>query len=122
MKFKGYCSLYDTNYYDAFIVDKHAFKESDGRKVPVLKDYGLNDPNNVVGYAIINDTDKGVIAHCVINDDVIINDDTVLDAHITFVKRADNNPVHIVSGKVKAVYLSTKEYCSLHDSVTIEEE
>lgn len=122
MKIKGYCSLYDVNYYDAFIIDKNAFKESDGCIVPVVKSYNPNDPNNVVGYAIINDTDEGVIANCIINDGANVTEDTVLDGHIISVIRADNNPVRITSGKVAAVYLATSKQCRLHKPVTIKEE
>lgn len=119
-KFTGYCSLYNVNYYDTFIVMPHAFYSSDTKKVPVLKKYNLSDPNCVIGYAILSTkNDIGVEAMCFLNEDIEI-DDIVLDGHITDVLYAEDLntiPRPVISGTIRTIVLQPKEGCPYHECV-----
>lgn len=119
-KFKGYCSLYNVNYYDTFIIKPHVFDADDGKRVPILKDYNLNDPNSAIGYALLSTkNDIGVMAICFL-DEYINIDNIVLDGHITDVVYAEdlNAPRLVLSGNIRVVVLNQKEACPNHECVT----
>lgn len=119
-KFTGYCSLYNVNYYDEFIIMPHAFDNNDAKRVPVLKDYNF-DPNSVIGYAILSTAnDIGVAAMCFLNEDIEI-DNIVLDGYITDVCYAEDlniAPKQVVSGNIRCIVLNHKGACPNHECVT----
>lgn len=120
-RFTGYCSLYNVNYYDVFMIIPHAFDNSDTKRVPVLKDYNFIDPNCVVGYAILSTkNDIGAAAACFLNEDIEI-DNVVLDGYVTDVLYGEDfniRPRQVISGNIKAIILRRKEDCPYHECVT----
>jgi HK97 family phage prohead protease len=66
--FSGYATKYGLLCADGRTIEKGAFKHNDGTKVPLVWQHLHNDPNNVLGYAILQHRDDGVYAYCYLND------------------------------------------------------
>ena len=47
---------------------KDAFKDNDGKSVPLVWNHQHNDPTNVLGHALLQNRDEGVYAYCTFND------------------------------------------------------
>ena len=47
---------------------KDAFKDHDGKSVPLVWNHQHNDPTNVLGHALLQNRDEGVYAYCTFND------------------------------------------------------
>ena len=123
--FSGYCSLYDTNYYNKFTIDKYALADSDGKRVPLVKKEGVDfsDPKSVIGVAYLTQTETGIRADCHSFIDVpIIEPDShlALDAYIIKVTKESNN--HVTNGTIQYVSLVTSFRCPMHDSIKEEKE
>ena len=65
--FSGYATKNDLKCADGRIIRKDAFKECDGQIVPLVWQHLHNEPTNVLGHALLENKDDGVIAHCVVN-------------------------------------------------------
>ena len=66
--FSGWATKNDLKCSDGLTIVKNAFKENDGRKVPLIWNHEHNDPNNVLGHAKLENRDDGVYAYCTFND------------------------------------------------------
>lgn len=66
--FKGYCTKNNIKCADGRTIRKDAFKECDGQKVPLVWNHLHNSPDNVIGYAILENRDEGVYAYGYFND------------------------------------------------------
>ena len=53
---------------DGRTIMKDAFKECDGKTVPLVWNHQHNDPINVLGHALLENRDEGVYAYCSLND------------------------------------------------------
>ena len=53
---------------DGRTILKDAFKENDGQKVPLVWNHQHDDPDNVLGHALLENRDEGVYAYCAFND------------------------------------------------------
>lgn len=53
---------------DGRIILRDAFKDSDGQTVPLVWNHIHNDPNEVLGHALLENRDEGVYAYCKFND------------------------------------------------------
>lgn len=61
--FSGYATKYDLRCTDGRTIRKGAFKHSDGRRIPLVWQHVHSDPNNILGYAILEHRDDGVYAY-----------------------------------------------------------
>lgn len=66
--FSGWATKNNLKCSDGLIIIKDAFKENSGRKVPLIWNHIHNDPNNVLGHAMLENRDDGVYAYCTFND------------------------------------------------------
>lgn len=66
--FSGWATKNDLRCSDGRTIRKNAFKDDDGRKVPLVWMHQHNDPENVLGHAILENRDEGVYAYCCFND------------------------------------------------------
>lgn len=66
--FSGYATRNDLLCGDGRTIRKDAFKENDGCEVPLVWNHEHNDPNAVLGHAILENRDDGVYAYGVFND------------------------------------------------------
>lgn len=66
--FSGYATKNDLTCGDGRIIRKDAFKDCDGKTVPLVWHHIHNDPMNVLGHADLENRDDGVYAYCSFND------------------------------------------------------
>lgn len=66
--FSGYATRNDLLCGDGRTIRKDAFKENDGCEVPLVWNHEHNDPNAVLGHAVLENRDDGVYAYGVFND------------------------------------------------------
>lgn len=53
---------------DGRIIRKDAFKHNDGQTVPLVWNHQHNDPDEVLGHALLENRDEGVYAYCKFNE------------------------------------------------------
>lgn len=66
--FSGWATRNDLLCTDGRTIRKDAFKKNDGRTVPLVWNHQHNDPNNVLGHALLENRNEGVYAYCTLND------------------------------------------------------
>lgn len=66
--FGGWATRNDLTCADGRIIKKDAFKGQNGQTVPLVWMHNHNDPNNVLGFAHLENRDDGVYAHCEFNN------------------------------------------------------
>lgn len=66
--FSGWATRNDILCTDGRTIRKDAFKECDGKTVPLVWNHQHNDPENVLGHAMLKNMDEGVYAYCSFND------------------------------------------------------
>lgn len=52
---------------DGRVIMKDAFKDCDGKQVPLVWNHRHNEPENVLGYAMLHNAEEGVRANCYFN-------------------------------------------------------
>ena len=66
--FSGWATRNDIECSDGRTIMKDAFKHNDGQKVPLVWNHQHNDPNEVLGHAILENRSEGVYAYGKFND------------------------------------------------------
>ena len=66
--FCGWATRNDLKCSDGRIIRRDAFKHNDGQTVPLVWNHEHNDPNAVLGHALLENRDEGVYAYCRFND------------------------------------------------------
>ena len=66
--FSGWATKNDLKCSDGRTIRRNAFKENDGKVVPLVWQHMHNDPTNVLGHALLENRDEGVYAYCTFND------------------------------------------------------
>lgn len=66
--FSGWATRSNVKCSDGRIILSHAFKDNDGSTVPLVWNHDHNNPNNVLGYAYLENRENGVYAYCSFND------------------------------------------------------
>ena len=66
--FSGWATKNNLKCSDGRTILKDAFKENDGQKVPLVWNHQHNDPENVLGHALLENREEGVYAYCAFND------------------------------------------------------
>lgn len=66
--FSGWATKNDLLCGDGRTIRKDAFKHNDGQTVPLVWNHRHNDPNDVLGHALLENRDDGVYAYCTFND------------------------------------------------------
>jgi len=65
--FSGYATRNDLLCSDGRTIRKDAFKHCDGQTVPLVYSHNHNDPDNILGHALLENRDDGVYAYCTFN-------------------------------------------------------
>jgi hypothetical protein len=66
--FSGWATRNDLLCADGRTIRKDAFKHNDGQTVPLVWNHGHNDPDNILGHALLENRDEGVYAYCTFNE------------------------------------------------------
>lgn len=66
--FSGWATKNHLKCSDGRTIMKDAFKENDGQTVPLVWNHQHNDPENVLGHALLENRDEGVYAYCKFNE------------------------------------------------------
>lgn len=66
--FGGYATKNDIECSDGRVIRSHAFAEQDGETVPLVWQHGHDSVDNVLGHAVLKDTEDGVRCYCTFND------------------------------------------------------
>lgn len=66
--FSGWATRNDLLCGDGRTIRKNAFKENDGTTVPLIWNHDHNNPDAVLGHALLENREEGVYAYCTLND------------------------------------------------------
>lgn len=66
--FGGYATRNDLKCSDGRVIKRDAFKSQNGQNVPLVWNHNHNNPENVLGFAHLENRDDGVYAYCSFND------------------------------------------------------
>ena len=66
--FSGWATRNDLLCGDGRTIRKNAFRDNDGQTVPLVWNHRHNEPDNVLGHAVLENRDEGVYAYCKFND------------------------------------------------------
>ena len=66
--FSGWATRANIKCSDGRTILKDAFKHNDGQKVPLVWNHKHDDPNEVLGHALLENRDEGVYAYCKFNE------------------------------------------------------
>ena len=66
--FSGWATKANLKCSDGRVIMKDAFKHNDGQTVPLVWNHQHNDPNEVLGHALLENRDEGVYTYCTFND------------------------------------------------------
>lgn len=66
--FSGWATINDIRCSDGRTIRRNAFKDCDGKRVPLVWNHNHNDPNNILGYAVLKNRPQGVYAYGKFND------------------------------------------------------
>ena len=109
--FSGWATRANLKCSDGRTIMKDAFKENDGKKVPLVWNHQHNDPLNVLGHALLENREDGVYAYCTFNDTesgqeakklVEHGDVTALSIYANKLKQQGGNVLH---GAIREVSL-----------------
>ena len=91
----GWATKFNVKCADGRTIRPGAFRECNGTKVPLVWQHMHDDPENVLGHAILYNKDEGVYAYCYFNDSKAANDAKELIRH------GDINAFSIYANKLK---------------------
>lgn len=66
--FSGYATRNDLRCSDGVTIRQNAFKDNDGKRVPLVWSHRHDSPENVLGHADLENREDGVYAYCKFND------------------------------------------------------
>ena len=95
--FSGWATRNDLRCSDGRTIRKDAFKDNDGKTVPLVWMHQHNDPANVLGHAVLQNRNEGVYAYC------YFNESEEAKAAKLRVDNKDINSLSIYAGQLKQV-------------------
>ena len=107
--FKGWATRAGLRCSDGRTIGKDAFKDQDGQTVTMVWQHRHDDPDYVIGHAILHNAPQGVIADCYINNSEkgMITKELVKNGDVTALSINANNLVHrgseVVHGVIREV-------------------
>ena len=66
--FCGWATRNDLRCSDGRTIRRDAFRDNDGKTVPLVWNHQHNEPENILGHALLENRDQGVYAYCTFND------------------------------------------------------
>ena len=109
--FSGWATRANLKCSDGRIIMKDAFKDNDGATVPMVWNHQHNDPNNVLGHALLENRDEGVYAYCKFNDSVYGKQAKLLVEHgdvnalSIYANKLQQNGSNVLHGAIREVSL-----------------
>jgi len=109
--FSGWATKYNIKCTDGRTIMHDAFKDCDGKKVPLVWNHQHNDPSAVVGYAVLEHRDEGMYTYGYFNgsdmagyakEDVVHGDVDSLSIYANKLKQQGGNVIH---GNIREVSL-----------------
>ena len=109
--FSGWATRNDIRCSDGRIIRRDAFKHNDGETVPLVWNHRHNEPEEVLGHALLENRPEGVYAYCAFNDTesgknakllVQHGDITQLSIYANKLKQQGKNVIH---GAIREVSL-----------------
>ena len=94
--FSGWATKNNIKCSDGRTIMKNAFIDNDGDTVPLVWNHQHNDPNEVLGHALLENRDEGVYAYCTFNNTE--NGKTAKE----LVRNGDVNSLSIYANKLKS--------------------
>lgn len=110
--FSGWATKFNIQCSDGRIIMKDAFKHNDGQTVPLVWNHQHNEPENILGHAVLENRKEGVYAYCYLNDTekaktakalVEHGDLAYLSIYANQLKQNGNNVVHGLIREVSLV-------------------
>ena len=109
--FSGWATRNNIRCSDGRIIAKDAFKECDGKTVPLVWNHDHSNPENVIGHAFLKNMDDGVYSYCTLNDTprgviskkIIDNGDVC--ALSIYANKLKQNGSEVVHGAIREVSL-----------------
>ena len=109
--FSGWATRNNIQCSDGRTIMKDAFKHNDGQKVPLVWNHQHNDPNEVLGHALLENREEGVYAYCRFNDTesgrtakaLVHNGD--VDKLSIFANRLKTKANNVIHGEIREVSL-----------------
>lgn len=109
--FCGWATRNNIECSDGRTIMKDAFKQNDGQKVPLVWNHQHNDPNEVLGHALLENRAEGVYAYCKFNDTdsgqtaklLVTNGD--VDKLSIYANKLKSQMNHVVHGCIREVSL-----------------
>ena len=124
--FSGYATRNDLRCSDGRTIRKDAFKDNDGKKVPLVWNHQHNDVFNVLGHALLENREDGVYAYCTFNNSaagkeakeaVLHGDITALSIYANQLKQDGGNVLHGQIREVSLVYASANPGASIQEVI-----
>lgn len=109
--FSGWATRNNLLCSDGRTIRKDAFKNNDGKKVPLVWNHQHTDPINVLGHALLENRDDGVYAYCSFNDTPSGQNAKLLVEHgdvcalSIYANKLKQNGGNVVHGEIKEVSL-----------------
>ena len=125
--FSGWATKNNLRCSDGRTIIKDAFIENDGKTVPLVWNHKHNNPEDVLGHALLENRDEGVYAYCSFNDTrsgamakalVQHGDIASLSIYANELKQKGSNVMHGVIREVSLVLAGANPGASI-DSVSI---
>lgn len=109
--FSGWATRNNIECSDGRTIMKDAFKGNDGQKVPLVWNHQHDDPNEVLGHALLENRDEGVYAYCKFNDtesgqtakSLVLNGD--VDKLSIYANKLKSNMNKVIHGCIREVSL-----------------
>lgn len=109
--FSGWVTKANIKCADGVIIAENAFKNDDGKKVPLVWNHQHNDPDNVLGHAILENRQDGVYAYCKFNNSETAKNAKIavqngdIDAMSIFANRLQRQGANVNHGVIREVSL-----------------
>lgn len=125
--FSGWATRNDILCADGRTIRRNAFKVNDGKTVPLVWNHQHNDPDNILGHALLENRDEGVYAYCIFNESeagqnakelVRHGDIKSLSIYANKLKHAGNDVIHGVIRELSLVLAGANEGAFI-DSVMV---
>nr|DAW78698.1 MAG TPA: major capsid protein [Caudoviricetes sp.] len=109
--FSGWATRNNIECSDGRTIMKDAFKDNDGQKVPLVWNHQHDDPNEVLGHALLENRTEGVYAYCKFNDtesgqtakSLVFNGD--VDKLSIYANKLKSNMNQVIHGCIREVSL-----------------
>ena len=109
--FSGWATKANLKCSDGRTIMKDAFKHNDGQTVPLVWNHQHNDPNEVLGHALLENREEGVYAYCSLNNTetgktakLLVQHGDVVALSI-YANQLKQNMNHVIHGNIREVSL-----------------